>query len=143
MGATILGGRPQVRERHRELAAKHEDNPGVKVFITGVNGYIGAVLAPYLLKRDIEVLGLDTGFYRDGWLYSDNRELSLSPHTINKDLRDVTEGDLTGCDAVAHLAELSNDPLGQNNPEVTHQINHRGSVLIAEKARAVGISRFV
>ena len=115
----------------------------MKVFVTGVNGYIGAVLAPYLLKRNIEVRGLDTGFYRDGWLYSDNRELALSPHTINKDLRDVTEEDLVGCDAVAHLAELSNDPLGQNNPEVTHQINHRGSVLIAEKARAVGISKFV
>ena len=115
----------------------------MKVFVTGVNGYIGAVLAPYLLKRGMEVLGLDTGYYRDGWLYSDNRELALSPPTINKDLRDVNEGDLAGCEAVAHLAELSNDPLGQNNPEVTHQINHQGSVLLAEKARAVGIERFV
>jgi nucleoside-diphosphate-sugar epimerase len=62
---------------------------------------------------------------------------------VNKDLRHITERDLEGCDAVAHLAELSNDPLGQNSPEVTHRINHLGSVALAEKARAVGIRRFV
>jgi nucleoside-diphosphate-sugar epimerase len=115
----------------------------MKVFVTGVNGYIGAVLAPYLMQRGLSVLGLDTGYYRDGWLYSDDRRLPCSPETINKDLRLITEQDLEGCDAVAHLAELSNDPLGQNKPEVTHQINHRGSVALAEKARARGIKRFV
>ncbi|HEY6644791.1 SDR family oxidoreductase [Povalibacter sp.] len=115
----------------------------MKVFVTGVNGYIGAVLAPYLMERGLSVLGLDAGYYRDGWLYSDNRHLAFSPQTINKDLRNITEQDLEGCDAVAHLAELSNDPLGQNNPQVTHAINHKGSVALAEKARAVGIKRFV
>jgi nucleoside-diphosphate-sugar epimerase len=88
-------------------------------------------------------VGLDTGYYREGWLYSDNRHLGYSPQTINKDLRDIAEKDLEGCDAVAHLAELSNDPLGQNKPEVTHRINHKGSVSLAEKARAAGIRRFV
>jgi len=115
----------------------------VQVFITGVNGYIGAVLAPYLLQRGIEVRGLDTGYYRDGWLYSDDRSLAASPFTLNKDLRHVTEADLKGCDAVAHLAELSNDPLGQNNPAITHKINHEGSVRLAEMARNVGMQRFV
>ncbi|HZL94282.1 MAG TPA: SDR family oxidoreductase, partial [Vicinamibacterales bacterium] len=115
----------------------------MRVFVTGVNGYIGAVLAPLLLKRNIEVRGLDTGFYRDGWLYSDDRDLPISPYTLNKDLRRVTEADLEGCDAVVHLAELSNDPLGQNNPAVTRKINHEGSVLLARTARNVGIRRFV
>ena len=41
----------------------------MRVFVTGVDGYIGAVLAPYLMARGIEVVGLDTGYYRDGWLY--------------------------------------------------------------------------
>jgi len=115
----------------------------MRVFVTGVNGYIGAVLAPYLLERGMTLLGLDTGYYRDGWLYSDNQSLAATPHTLNKDLRTVTAADLEGCDAVVHLAELSNDPLGQNNPVVTHQINHRGSVALANEALRAGIGRFV
>jgi nucleoside-diphosphate-sugar epimerase len=115
----------------------------MRVFVTGVNGYIGAILAPYLMERGIDVVGLDVGYYRDGWLYSDNERLRWQPRTINADLRDIQPHYLEGCDAVAHLAELSNDPLGQNNPEVTHEINHKGSVALAEIARAAGIRRFV
>jgi nucleoside-diphosphate-sugar epimerase len=115
----------------------------MKVFVTGVNGYIGAVLAPYLMERGLAVVGLDTGYYRDGWLYSDNRRLATSPETLNKDLRQVVKRDLEGCEAVAHLAELSNDPLGQNSPGVTHKINHAGSVALAEMSRSAGIRRFV
>jgi nucleoside-diphosphate-sugar epimerase len=115
----------------------------MRVFVTGVNGYIGAVLGPYLMERGLSVLGLDTGYYRDGWLYSDNRHLRWTPQTLNKDLRHVVAKDLEGCDAVAHLAELSNDPLGQNRPEITHKINHQGSVTLAESAREAGIRRFV
>jgi nucleoside-diphosphate-sugar epimerase len=115
----------------------------MKVFVTGVNGYIGTILAPYLMERNLEVVGLDTGYYRDGWLYSDDKNLAKTPLTINKDLRAVTREDLDGCDAVVHLAELSNDPLGQNNPEVTYKINHQGSVAVAQKAREAGIGRFV
>ncbi|MBS0375254.1 MAG: SDR family oxidoreductase [Proteobacteria bacterium] len=115
----------------------------MRAFVTGVNGYIGAVLAPYLLSRGIDVVGLDTGFYRDGWLYSNDAHLPTSPYCINKDLRRIEQRDLDGCDAVVHLAELSNDPLGQNNPAVTHQINHRGSVALAQLARRAGIRRFV
>jgi nucleoside-diphosphate-sugar epimerase len=115
----------------------------VRVFVTGVSGYIGAVLGPYLLERGLEVVGLDTGYYRDGWLYSDNRRFPRSPFTLNKDLRVVSADDLAGCDAVAHLAELSNDPLGQNRPVVTRHINHLGSVHLAETAREAGVRRFV
>ena len=43
----------------------------MRVFVTGVEGYIGALLAPLLVGRGHDVVGLDTGFYRDGWLYSD------------------------------------------------------------------------
>jgi len=95
------------------------------------------------MERGIDVVGYDTGYYRDGWLYSDNRKLCRTPFTINKDLRHVTAEDLAGCEAVAHLAELSNDPLGQNNPEVTYEINHKASVNLAKLAREVGIRRFV
>jgi nucleoside-diphosphate-sugar epimerase len=115
----------------------------MRVFVTGVNGYIGALLAPYLMERGLKIVGLDTGYYRDGWLYSDDRRFATSPYTLNKDLRAVTSADLEGCEAVVHLAELSNDPLGQNNPTVTHQINHRGSMTLARTALGLGIRRFV
>lgn len=115
----------------------------MRVFLTGVNGYIGTVLSSYLMGRGISVTGLDTGYYRDGWLYSDNGRLAAEPYTIHKDLRRIVERDLEGCDAVVHLAELSNDPLGQNNPEVTHRINHKGSVALAQAAVRRGIRRFV
>lgn len=115
----------------------------MRVLVTGVYGYIGAVLAPYLMRRSIEVVGLDTGYYRDGWLYSDDRVQPVSPRVLNKDLRRIDATDLENCDAVVHLAELSNDPLGQNNPDVTFQINHRGSVSLAQAARTAGARRFV
>jgi len=115
----------------------------MRVFVTGVNGYIGAVLAPYLLEHGLEVIGMDTGYYRDGWLFSDDARMRVQPYTLNKDLRDITSADLLGCDAVAHLAELSNDPLGENNPRVTYQINHLGSVSLARNAREAGVRRFV
>jgi nucleoside-diphosphate-sugar epimerase len=115
----------------------------VKVLVTGTNGYVGSILGPYLIDRGIEVIGLDTGFYRDGWLYSDNKSHARTPFTINKDLRQITIEDLKGVEAVAHLAELSNDPLGQNDPKITFEINHKGSVRLAELARKAGIRRFV
>ncbi len=115
----------------------------MRVFLTGADGYIGAVLAPMLMDRGHEVVGLDTGYYREGWLYSEPSHLPRLPTVINRDLRRIEAEDLAGMDAVIHLAELSNDPLGENNPEITHEINHHGSVALAEKARAAGVARFV
>ena len=113
----------------------------MNVLLTGIDGYIGSVLAPYLMRRGHLVTGLDTGFYREGWLYNDNA--LQHPPCVNKDMRRITENDLRGFDAIVHLAELSNDPLGQHNPELTYAINHLGTVALANKCKAVGISRFV
>jgi nucleoside-diphosphate-sugar epimerase len=115
----------------------------MKIFVTGTEGYIGSRLAPILMAHGHEVVGLDAGFYRDGWLYSDTQQLAAVPRTIIKDLRHITVQDLEGIDAVVHLAELSNDPLGENRPEVTYQINHQGSLELARKAKAAGVRRFV
>jgi nucleoside-diphosphate-sugar epimerase len=115
----------------------------VKIFVTGTEGYIGSRLVPLLSSQGHEVIGTDTGYYRDGWLFSDNARMPVTARTLLKDLCKITADDMRGCDAVVHLAELSNDPLGQNNPQVTHEINHRGSVRLAELARGAGIRRFV
>jgi len=113
----------------------------MNILVTGVEGYIGSVLAPYLMQWGHSVTGLDTGFYREGSLYHpDNPK---SPACLNKDLRGITEEDLGGFDAVVHLAELSNDPLGEHNPALTYNINHLGTVALAEKCKKVGTTRFV
>jgi len=113
----------------------------MKVLVTGTGGYIGSILGPYLIEQGYEVKGLDTGFYRSGWLFNNGE--TIYPSYINKDLRDIDLEDLEGYDAVVHLAELSNDPLGKLNPEITYKINHKGSVRIAELCKKAGIQRFV
>mgnify|MGYP001568900755 CR=1 FL=1 len=58
----------------------------MKVFITGIEGYIGTVLADELLKAGHEVAGLDAGFYREGQLYDGvKQEFSI----LRKDVRHV------------------------------------------------------
>jgi nucleoside-diphosphate-sugar epimerase len=113
----------------------------MKVLITGSDGYIGWQLSSQLLNRGHDVTGLDTGYYRDGWLYDEMSEKSVL--SIDKDIRNITEEDLSGFDAIVHLAELSNDPLGQHNPTLTYQINHLGSVQLATNCIRAGVSRFV
>ncbi len=100
-------------------------------------------LAPWLTARGHTVTGLDSGYYRDGTLYLDPIGLPQLPQTFYKDLRTVTASDIEGFDAVVHLAELSNDPLGEHCPDVTFEINHQGSVRIAQAARDAGVKRFV
>lgn len=112
----------------------------MRVCVTGSEGYLGSLLAPELLRRGHEVIGLDTGFYKEGTLY---RSGTTTPLTISKDLRQVELADFQGVDAVVHMAELSNDPLGQLAPNITYDINHKGSVRLAELARQAGVKRFV
>ena len=115
----------------------------MRILVTGTEGYIGTRLAPLLLADGHEVVGLDTGYYRDGWLYSPPAQPYEAPRQLVMDLRKVTRATFEGFDAVVHLAELSNDPLGENTPEVTYEINHRGSVQLASLAKEAGVKRFV
>jgi nucleoside-diphosphate-sugar epimerase len=112
----------------------------MRVLLTGADGYIGAIMGPKLIEAGHDVVGLDTGFYRRGWLFDDGR---THPLVISKDQRRITADDLRGFDAVVHLAELSNDPLGENDPGLTMEINHAGSVALARLAREAGVARFI
>jgi nucleoside-diphosphate-sugar epimerase len=113
----------------------------MKIFVTGTDGYIGVQLGAFLLERGHEVVGVDTGFYREGWLYNGGRK--RIPPCIVKDIRRIDENDLKGVDEVVHLAELSNDPLGQFDPEITYRINHQSTVRLAQLAKSSNIGRFV
>lgn len=112
----------------------------MRILVTGTEGYLGSLLAPTLLSRGDDVTGLDTGYYKNGWLYNGVHE---TPHTLVKDIRHVTPDDLAGFDAVVHMAELSNDPIGDRIGDVTYDINHLGSVGLASAAKRAGVSRFV
>lgn len=98
-------------------------------------------MGPFLIARGHTVTGLDTGFYRNGWLYND--PAATYPRVITKDTRTVTAEDLKGYDAVIHLADLSNDPLSMFDEQNTYKINHLGSLGLAEKAKQAGVRRFV
>jgi nucleoside-diphosphate-sugar epimerase len=111
----------------------------MRVLLTGHKGYIGTVAIPVLLEAGYEVIGLDTDLYR-------NCDFGTVPNGIPeiiKDLRQLTQSDLSGFDAVLHLAALSNDPVGNLNPQLTYDINHLGSVHLAELAKKAGVKRFV
>src|SRR4051812_46880157 len=112
----------------------------MRLLITGTDGYLGSLLAPELMKRGHEVIGLDTGFYKERNLCHNG---PLAPKTIVKDLRQTTAEDFAGFDAVVHMAELSNDPAGQLAPNITYDINHKGSVHLATLAKKAGVKRFV
>jgi nucleoside-diphosphate-sugar epimerase len=86
------------------------------------------------------VAGLDAGFFRDGTLYE---AAGPMPAVVSRDIRHVTGDDLRGFDAVIHLAELSNDPLGQHRPAVTYAINGEGSANLAVLAKQAGVRRFL
>jgi nucleoside-diphosphate-sugar epimerase len=111
----------------------------MKVLVTGHRGYIGTVLLPMLLEAGHEITGLDSGYF-DDCLYTD-RDIDV-PY-IKKDIRDVELADVEGMDAIIHLAGLSNDPMGDFNPEITYDINHRATVKLAKLAKQAGVRRFL
>jgi len=112
----------------------------MRVLVTGHHGYIGSLLMPLLAARGIDACGLDSDLFASCTF---GRPVPEPWRSMRKDLRDVTAGDLAGFDAVMHLAALSNDPLGDLNPNLTYDINLDGSLRIARLAKAAGVPRFL
>jgi nucleoside-diphosphate-sugar epimerase len=112
----------------------------MRVLVTGHDGYIGAVMVPMLRDAGHQVVGLDNYLFEDCLF---GTTLTSDVASVRRDVRDVTVADLEGFDAVIHLAALSNDPLGDLNPECTYDINHRASVRLATLAKSAGVPRFL
>lgn len=112
----------------------------LRILVAGDRGYIGAVLVPFLRAAGHEVDGLDNGLY-EGCDFGEGPEDVRGRAPL--DMRDVTSADLFGYDAVACLAALSNDPLGDLSPATTYSVNLNGTLHLAEAARQAGVERFV
>jgi nucleoside-diphosphate-sugar epimerase len=113
-------------------------NP-MRILVTGNNGYIGSVMAPWLQRAGYDVVGIDTNYFADCTMTADLGHI----RTIRKDIRDLRPADLQSFDAIVHLAALSNDPIGNLNQEWTREINLDGTVRLAEMAKKAGVRRFI
>jgi nucleoside-diphosphate-sugar epimerase len=111
----------------------------MKVLVTGNLGYVGSVATQYLSDQGMTISGLDAGYFRDCNLDPGHIDVP----TTYKDIRDISEEDFFGFDAVVHLAALSNDPIGELDPALTFEINRDAAIRAAEMARTVGVARFV
>jgi nucleoside-diphosphate-sugar epimerase len=112
----------------------------MKVMVTGHNGYIGTTLVGMLKEAGHEVVGVDSGFFEACCLGPPPVPVDQE---IRKDIRDLDLIDFDGIDALIHLAALSNDPLGNLNPEITYDINYRASVRLARLAKQAGVPRYL
>ncbi len=111
----------------------------MRVLVSGHDGYIGSVLVPMLQQSGHEVVGLDSFLFAECTFGPASQAIPA----IRADVRDIGPDALDGFDAVIALAALSNDPLGDLNPAVTYDINHRGTVNLAVAAKAAGVSRLL
>lgn len=114
------------------------------VLVTGHKGYIGTVMVPMLQAAGFDVRGLDNDLF-EGCTFGDQSICGGIPDIpyLRKDIRDIELSDLRGVDAVVHLCALSNDPLGNFNPEITYEINHKASVRLATLAKKAGVQRYL
>ncbi|MCC6435387.1 MAG: SDR family oxidoreductase [Acidimicrobiales bacterium] len=112
----------------------------MRVLVTGHDGYIGNVAVPLFKAAGHHVVGLDNMLF-EGCTFGD--EADGVDEVLRIDVRDVTPAHLEGIDAVVHLAAISNDPLGDLNPNCTYDINHLATVKLAEAAKAAGVTRFL
>lgn len=111
----------------------------MRVLVTGHNGYIGSVMVGVLARAGHHVVGVDTYLFEDCAFGAEGHQVPA----LRADIRDLDVSDLSGFDAVIHLAALSNDPLSDLNPQVTYDINHLASVRLARLAREAGVGRFL
>ena len=111
----------------------------MNVLVTGNRGYIGVHLVELLKEAGHRVTGCDVGLF-DGCEW---REWVRPDRELRKDVRDLTESDLEGHDCVMQLAAISNDPMGDLDPEVTLSINRDGSYHLAKTAKKAGVGRYL
>jgi len=109
------------------------------ILVTGGAGYVGSVLIPTLLLKGFRVKVIDL------FLYGDNLQCHDNLLKLYGDIRDqnLMEKALDNCDAVIHLACVSNDPSFDLNPKLGKSINYDSFRPIVEKAIKKKIKLFI
>lgn len=109
----------------------------MKVLVTGGCGYKGHILIPKLLERDCEVVAFDTQWFGN----------FLAPHpklqVIKGDVRDIESVPLDGVDCIIHLSSIANDPCSDLDPQLTWEVSALATMQLADKAKRLGIKRFI
>lgn len=117
----------------------------MRILVTGNMGYVG----PLVLRRlrgahpDAELIGYDAGYFAQCLTGAKRFPESLADVQHFGDIRDISDEVVRGIDAVIHLCAISNDPMGALFESVTLDINHRASVVLADKAKRAGVKSFV
>lgn len=117
----------------------------MRFLITGNMGYVGSVLVRHLRTRfpQAEIIGFDSGFFAHCLTSAARLPESFLNEQHFGDVREFPTSLLQGCDAVVHLAAISNDPMGNLFETLTEVINEKASLRIAEQARTAGVKNFV
>ena len=109
----------------------------MKILVTGGCGYKGHVLVPKLLERGDEVIAFDIQWFGN----------YLVPHpnltVIKGDVRDIESVPLAGVNCIIHLSSIANDPCGDLNPQLTWEVSALATMQLADKAKRLGIKRFI
>ena len=113
------------------------------VLVTGGGGYVGAVLIPKLLEHGYAVRVLDLFIY--GEQVFDNIKKNPELELYKGDIRDqsLLNNILPGCDAVIHLACISNDPSFELDPELGKSINFDAFAPLIDISKESGVKRFI
>lgn len=113
-----------------------------RVMVTGGAGYVGSSLIPKLLAAGYEVSNLDLYLYGDIFAsYADNPALRQTKGDL-RNHADVKRA-LEGCDAVIHLACISNDPSFDLDPNLGKSINFDCFQPLVRASKDAGVRRFI
>ena len=109
------------------------------ILVTGGAGYVGCVAVRQLLDKGEAVRVFDKLYFGDDGL----AEVAGKIEVVQGDIRAFDAAVLDGCDAVLHLAGLSNDPTAEFNPKANDEINRVGTQVVAEACKDRGVKRFI